>query len=252
MPVAEASPALIWTAFIGAFVLFFGGIWWWASRTVERERARIQQAAAAIGLRYSEQDADDTTSLPLPLFGRGDSRSASHVFDGTWQGLEVKVFQFQFTEEHKVMEAAGLAADVLSVVGGGSADSEDADNTYLYTCALTTVPTDASDLTVGPENVLTRLAGAAGMDDIQLESEDFNRRYRVLAADRKYAFKVLDARMMQWLLSLDGRLSFQLSGEHLLAFVTPQLKLETAEQQRLLEALTGFAEHLPRMVTKRR
>lgn len=50
--------------------------------------------------------------------------------------------------------------------------------------------------------MLARAAGALGVGgaDIQLESDEFNRWFRVIAADRRIAFDVLHPRVMQLLL----------------------------------------------------
>ncbi len=51
------------------------------------------------------------------------------------------------------------------------------------------------------DNVLTRLGSALGLADVELESEDFNRRYRVTADDRRFAYDVLQPRTMEHLLA---------------------------------------------------
>jgi hypothetical protein len=56
-------------------------------------------------------------------------------------------------------------------------------------------------LELSPESLITRLGNAIGFDDVELESEDFNRRYRVHAQDPKFAYDVLNPRTMQALLA---------------------------------------------------
>lgn len=63
------------------------------------------------------------------------------------------------------------------------------------------LPASLPPLAVGPEGVFGgRVAGVAGRGDVQTESEEFNRAFRVEGDDR-YAMAVLHPRMMELLLS---------------------------------------------------
>jgi hypothetical protein len=67
-------------------------------------------------------------------------------------------------------------------------------------CALG-LPVPVPDLSVAPESLLSRVGEAFGFSDIHLESEDFNRRFRVHASDSKFAYDVLSPRTMELLLA---------------------------------------------------
>jgi len=73
-------------------------------------------------------------------------------------------------------------------------------------------------LQVTPENVLTRIGHSLGLDDIDLESEDFNRRFRVHASDRKFASDVLTPRTMQSMLARPA-VSWRIAGTDILTWV---------------------------------
>ena len=55
-------------------------------------------------------------------------------------------------------------------------------------------------LSVDPENFLDRFVGRLTDNDIDLESEDFNRAFTVSCPDRKFASDVLHPQMMEFLL----------------------------------------------------
>ena len=62
-------------------------------------------------------------------------------------------------------------------------------------------------LSVDPENFLERFVGRLTGNDIDLESEEFNRAFTVGCPDRKFASDVLHPQMMEFLLAAPaGRL----------------------------------------------
>src|SRR4029079_9793884 len=52
------------------------------------------------------------------------------------------------------------------------------------------------------ENIATRLGDHLGFHDVELEYDDFNKRFRV-ACEQKFAFTMLDGQMREWLLGAD-------------------------------------------------
>ena len=54
------------------------------------------------------------------------------------------------------------------------------------------------------EDFMTRLGGHLGLNDVEFEYDDFNRRFRVKCNEQKFAFALLDGEMMQWLLDPTG------------------------------------------------
>ena len=71
------------------------------------------------------------------------------------------------------------------------------------------------------------------------------RRFRVSSADREFAFKLLDARMMQWLLQTAGDHCYEVSGNRVLAY---RSKLAPPELTPLFLAASVFVKHIPRLV----
>ena len=100
-------------------------------------------------------------------------------------------------------------------------------------------------MSIRRENLLSRMADHLGFHDIEFESEDFNRRFRVGSADREFAFKLVDDRMMAWLLSTDGSCSFEVNGPNLLVWCGRQ---KPAELIPLFGTAKAFVDHVPRLV----
>ena len=117
-------------------------------------------------------------------FDEGDHRRATNVITGAWKNSQFVSFDYSY-QTH-------------------SSDGRGGTSTQTHHFAVTSVhlPTYLPRLQVTPENMLTRLGEAVGVSqDIDLESEDFNRAFRVHANDAKFASDVPTPRTMQLLLS---------------------------------------------------
>ena len=76
--------------------------------------------------------------------------------------------------------------------------------------------------------LLSRIARSVGMRDIEVESPEFNRTYRVRSDDERFAITLLDPPMIAWMLepaSGRGSVELELGGRYLLC-VVDQLSLE--------------------------
>ncbi|MGH3736726.1 MAG: hypothetical protein ACRDT6_14110 [Micromonosporaceae bacterium] len=174
----------------------WGGVW--AYRR-ERERARqktnsLYHWAVARGWTYQAEDSALIWRFRGEPFGNRNAR-ALHVLSGRHRGRDVLAFEFTFTTGS----------------GGNS-------TTYTYLATPTRAPRPW--LQVGLENSSTRLAAMLGFDDLQLESEEFNRIFFITAGDKKFAYDVLHPRMMRWLLDDERsrRVPFRFEGSHLLCW----------------------------------
>jgi hypothetical protein len=56
------------------------------------------------------------------------------------------------------------------------------------------------DVLIRRENVLDKLAGAFGFDDIDFESAEFSRKFCVKSPDKRFAYDLISAQMMEFLL----------------------------------------------------
>jgi hypothetical protein len=221
----QYSGAMGVVVFVLILVLVGVGIWygWYAK---QKRREALARMAASLGLQYEREDPYGLVGLPFELMQRGDGQGVENVMDGSWQGVALREFDYWYYTE--------------------STDSKgNTSKSYHYfSCALTEVPIDAAALTISHENVFTRIGDHLGFEDIQFESEDFNRAYRVRCKDQKFATDLVDARMMQWLLPQEGW-GFEFTGPFLLAY---SKRRKPTDLIPLLGTLRAFRDHIPRVV----
>jgi hypothetical protein len=55
--------------------------------------------ARQLGLSYSPEDAMGCLGLPFALLAKGDGRGTENVLWGTWQGIDVREFDYWYYEE---------------------------------------------------------------------------------------------------------------------------------------------------------
>jgi hypothetical protein len=165
-------------------ILVLTGAGGWLLWHLERERrARYVAFAQERGWTYTPRDNTLVRQFRGEPFGRGSARRASHVLRGQYGGREAVVFDYRF-------------------VTRSSDGQQQTTQTHRFTVCALRLPAALPRLELTAENPLTRLAGALGFDDVELESEDFNRRYRVRSDDRRLAYDVLHARTIEQLLAL--------------------------------------------------
>ena len=166
------------------------------------DRARRQAFAALAkqrGWTYAEEDdryADRFSGTP---FGTGSHRRARNVVTGRLGDRPIVAFDYSY------------------VTSSTDAHGNRQSRTHRYAVCALSLPTFLPSLTVSPENVLTRIAGALGFDDVEFESEEFNRRFRVRAEDRKCASDILHPRTLELLLAGEP-LSWRVAGSDLIAW----------------------------------
>jgi hypothetical protein len=117
-----------------------------------------------------------------------------------------------------------------------------------FNCALFEVPSVVGfpPLRISPEDFRSRIADYVGLRDIELESDEFNARYQVQTSERRFAYELIDSRMMRWLLSLPRPMSFEVVGRWILAY---HGRVRPTNLIPLVGAAAGFGERIPRVVS---
>lgn len=203
-----------------------GGVYlsWYLKK---KRREALAAMANQLGLQYSADDTIGCLGFPFRLLTKGDGRGTENVMWGTWQGIPMTEFDYWYYDE--------------------STDSEGrtSKSYYRFSCAVTEIAAACSPLTIDRENLLTRLADHMGMHDIEFELDAFNKAFNVKSHDRKFANDMIDARMMQWLMDVDGAFEFELSAKWVMAF---SKKRAPSELVPLLGTAQQFLEHVPHVV----
>ena len=101
------------------------------------------------------------------------------------------------------------------------------------------------DLTIRRENFLTKIAEVFGYQDIQFESAEFSRTFCVRSPDKKFAYDVCNAKMMEYLLA-NRDLSLEIENQALALAFDSRLAPEQIEfnLQRLVETRSRLPEYL--------
>ena len=149
-----------------------------------KRRERLMQFCVARGWTYVAEDPSLTGRWSGQPFSAGDRRRARNVITGVECGRPFTAFDYSY--------------ETQSTDSKGQTSS----STHRFAVYAVHLPAYLPSLEVVPEDAFSRLTGAVGLrSDIDLESEDFNRKFRVKAADRKFATDVLSPRTMEYLLS---------------------------------------------------
>ncbi len=169
----------------GGFEWFFllmvavvvGGIVWgiYAGR---KKRERLAAFAASIGWTYQASAPQLVGRWRGQPFNIGSSKQASHLLTGDYRGRTAATFEYQYT------------------TGSGKNRS-----TTVLTITMLALPTFLPDLEITNEGLGAKLAKVFGGQDIQFESEEFNRRWRVEAAMRKTAHDIVHPRFMEFMVA---------------------------------------------------
>lgn len=216
-------------AVIGVFALV-ALVGYLAYQAEKKRRAQLLNFALSKGWLFSPGD-------PLGLhdrwkggpFGKGHSRKASNVVRGQEQGRDLVSFEYRYEET--------------------STDSDGDRNTRTYRFHVTAVhlPAYLPTMEVGQENFLTRIGSAVGFEDIELESDDFNRRYRVRSDNRKFACDVLTPRTMEFLLQGEPT-AWRIEGTDVICWDSG--RSSPLDILRHLAMLTGIVDRVPAFVWK--
>ncbi len=191
-------------------------------RQERRRHAGFLAFAKQHELEYSRDDPFGLVNGDFALFRRGDERMCTNVLSGEWKGLPLRYADYEYW-----------------IRGQRS-------KTAYRSIVLFDLPIDVPRTSIRRENILTRAADLAGFPDIDFESEEFNREYRISSEDPEFARALVDARMMRWLLDEAKRSVFELRGSTILAYYL--LFTDPSDLDWFLDRAVGFRDHIPRMV----
>jgi len=190
--------ALLLAALAGAVAVAVAAYGWYRN---QKRIDALAQFCLAKGWQWSSEDTGLTMRWTGPPFDEGFDRRARDVVAGRVGDRPFVAFDYSYVTE------------TSNGKGGRSRE------THHYAICAASMPAFLPPLQVTPESALTRMGRLVGLDDIDLESEDFNRRFRVSARDPKFASDVLPPRTMEMLLSRPS-LHFRIAGSDVLCWET--------------------------------
>ena len=156
------------------------------------------------GLEFTPMDLRlDTAWLPFPMFGAPKHGTENVVWDRRL-GDDVHAFDLWYVEP---------------------ADERGSGVRRTLTCAVVPLRSSCPRLRVAPRDVADEVARAFGGEEVRLELEAFDRRFRVETEDVRFADAFLDQRLMGALLRLPEGVSVDVN-EDVLLLSAPLLPAE--------------------------
>ena len=211
----------------GVFVLWFlivpvvigFAIWYQIQR-----RKKLQEWARLNGWTWVGSDPSLVGRWRGEPFNVGHSRRADEVMTGRFGGRPALSFSYRYT------------------TGSGKNQS-----THTFHVVAVSLPAFLPTLELTPDGFGAKLAKTFGGQDIQFESEEFNRAWRVEAGVLKFAHDVVHPRLMERLMRADARGScLRIEGTDLLSWSVGATRTETLAAR--LSLLCAVVDSIPRYV----
>jgi hypothetical protein len=224
----EDMGPLIFVGFVALVIVI--GIFGYLS--AQKRREAMMALAARLGLRFDpDKDRDLARRYDfLDKLRAGSNHYAFNTLIGTYQSHEVALFDYHY-ETH-------------------STDSKGHRQTHhhYFSCFLLHLPASFPELVIAREGFLSKIAQAVGYDDIDFESHEFSRRFCVRSRDKKFAYDVCHARMMEYLLANDD-LTIEIEGNVLAITFASRLDPERIEPN--LNRLVALRSFMPEYLFSR-
>ena len=237
-----------WTPWVMLVVFCAVGLWMIRSLLHHRGRDRqVERAAQASGMDYRAEEGFGLSKVGFHHMARGEGRgwTANHVVTLTSRdGAKVHAFDVRSWTEFAVNQTAQGEKTIRRVrVGEGKASDRimRKHQGATQSAAMAPLPINAPRLVVGRENLVSKVFASATRIDLDVESELFNRSYHVIGEDREFARAVLDAQMIDLMVSTEGKITFEFFGRWLL------LNTEQIEPE-LMPGLARLADEMRQVV----
>jgi len=189
-----------------------------------KRREAMGAVAAKLGLRFAPAKNRDMARRYrfLDKLRKGSNRYAFNIMSGSYQGHNLILFDYHYK------------------TGSGK-------NTHHHYISffILHLRTSFPELVIGPEGIFSKIAQAIGYDDIDFESHEFSRNFCVRSRDKKFAYDVCNARMIEYLLS-NTDLSIEIESDALAISFSSQLAPEHIEPNlnRLITVRSLMPEYL--------
>lgn len=200
-------------------------------------RAAYAALAAEWGLRYRERPPErlDQVFPGFECFAQGHSRRVNHLLDG----------RMSTPDGHSIELLAGEWQFAITTSNGKSTQT----TIHRFGFAILGPGLGAwPGLQVRRENFLDKFAGALGWDDIDFESVEFSKKFHVKSGDKRFAYDLLDPRMIELFLIADSIPQVDLAGEHLCLHYSSSTRLEPPMLKLLIQWGVLFIDRIPRVV----
>ncbi len=170
---------------VGIVVLFIG-LFVLSAMQARRRRQELSAWAASRGLTFNpERDGSLSGRFPaFPCLHQGDGgRYAFNLMQGRWGPRDILAFDYHY-ETH-----------------GTDSKGHRTTHHHRFSAVVLASPVPLKPLFIRRESLFDKMAAFLGYEDIDFESAEFSRRFCVKAPDRRWAFDVMHARTIEFMLS---------------------------------------------------
>ncbi|HSY42790.1 MAG TPA: hypothetical protein VK811_02695 [Candidatus Acidoferrum sp.] len=203
-----------------AVIALIGGII--QSRKARERSADLQGLAPRLGFDSfnPERNPDFAAAWGfLSRLSQGDNRYAFNIFEGTYQDQKMFLFDYHY--------------------GTGSGKNREE---HYFTMFMLIIKEAFPKVTIGPENLFSKIEGVFDSTNIKFESAEFSRVYCVHSGDKKFAYDVCNPQMIEYLLANPG-LEIEIQGPVIALVFKPQLPV--GQYQLNLQRLGQIRALLP-------
>ncbi len=194
-----------------------------------KRREGLFELAARLNLNFvAEEDYDIPAQFDfLNQFNQGDNRYAINIISGIYQQQKVQAFDYHYETYYY------------------DKNGRHTEHHWFSFCILTLPVVAFPDLTIRREGFFTKIAEVFGYQDINFESAEFSKTFNVRSPDKKFAYDVCNARMIEYLLA-NRDVSIEIEDEVIALAFTSRISVEQFELnlQRLVEIRSRLPEYL--------
>lgn len=218
-----ALPVLLFVLFLAVIA----GVAIYSMLAASKRRQELQRWAMGRGLRFDpEDDASFESRFPeFPCLSEGDGeRYAYNVMRGPWGSVPLRAFDYHYVTH--------------------STDSKGNRQTHhhRFSAVMIECPWPLKPLMIRPEGLLDKVAAFFGHEDINFESAEFSRKFCVKSPDKRWAYDVIHARTMAFLLT-QPRYHVQFAGSRVMVWDTATFTPQ--EFESAIGVATGIVDRFP-------
>ncbi|WP_084125267.1 hypothetical protein [Demequina sp. NBRC 110054] len=195
----------------------------------KRRKDALKAYATKRGYSYVAEDRELADRFHTRPFGDGTRRRAYDVVFGERDGLRFTTYRYVFETPRTTH------------------DGQHTTDTHTWQATWIELPSALPSLAFSPDNAFLRALGGLGLRDVDVESHDFNQRWRVVAADTAFAHAVLAPTVIGGMLApvLEDRIVF-VEGDALVA--VDKGRSDLSDLDEVLDALSAVRDAVPSFV----
>jgi hypothetical protein len=212
------------TLFVVGVIAFIAVVAIFGYLAAKKRREAMAALAAKLGLRFNPGKSRDLARRFgfLDKLRQGRDRYAYNILSGSYQGHDVMAFDYHYK------------------TGSGK-------NTHHHHFSFFVLHVAAAfpELKIGSEGFFSKIAQAVGYDDIDFESHEFSRKFCVRSPNKKFAYDVCNAKMIEYLLA-NSDLTIEIEADSLAISFNRRLAPEWIEPnlQRLVALRSLMPDYL--------